>query len=171
MRRTLAAAAVLATACAIGVAAPAGSAPTGAQAAAKHRCKHRHHHRKRCPRRETTGSGTTTGTATAGGGGSTGITGRVLATEREVSASQLQLQLSRPSVPAGSTIVEQYNAGQDAHNLVVQNGDASVVFAYPTLDPGGDQKQTLPLTHGTYTLYCSLLNHRSLGMEATLTVN
>lgn len=47
----------------------------------------------------------------------------------------------------------------------------AVAFAYPDLEPGGDQRQTLKLTHGTWTLYCSILDHRSLGMRATLTVN
>ena len=91
-------------------------------------------------------------------------------TDREISATQLQLQLSRPSLAAGSAIVEQYNAGSDAHNLILEKG-GQVAFAYPDLDPGGDQRQTVTLTRGTYTLYCSLLDHRSLGMQATLTVN
>ena len=53
---------------------------------------------------------------------------------------------------------------------MIEKGDGSL-FAYPTLDPGGTQKQTVYLTKGTWTLYCSLLNHRDLGMQATLTVN
>jgi plastocyanin len=170
MRRASVALAVLAIACAAGFAAPAGSAsPSEAQVSAKHRCKHHHrkHRHKRC--RKHTSSGTTTG----GGDGSTGTSGppgRLLATEREISPSQLQLQLSRASLTAGSAIVEQYNAGSDPHNLILEK-DGHAAFAYPTLDPGGDQKQTVTLTRGTWTLYCSLLDHRSLGMQASLTVN
>jgi plastocyanin len=104
------------------------------------------------------------------GGGTSGPPGRLLATEREVSSSQLQLQLSRPSLSAGSAIVEQYNAGSDPHNLILERS-GMVAFSFDTLDPGGDQRQTVTLEPGTYTLYCSLLNHRSLGMQATLTVN
>ena len=100
-----------------------------------------------------------------------GPPGRLQATERELSATELQLQLSRPSVAAGSTIVEQNNVGEDPHNLVIQKGDGSAIFTYPTLDPGLVAKQTLPLTKGTWTLYCSLLDHKDLGMQATLTVN
>jgi plastocyanin len=170
MRRASAALAVLVIACAAGFAAPAGSAGSSqANASAKHRCKHHHrkHRHKRCRKRSS--SGTTTGA----GDGSTGTTappGRLLATEREISPSQLQLQLSRATLAAGSAIVEQYNAGSDAHNLILEK-DGQVAFAYPTLDPGGDQKQTVTLTQGTWTLYCSLLDHRSLGMQATLTVD
>jgi plastocyanin len=170
MLRASAALAVLTIACAATFTAPAGSASSSqAHPSAKHRCKHHHrkHRHKRCRKRSS--SGTTTGT----GGGSTGTSGppgRLLATEREISPTQLQLQLSRATLAAGSAIVEQYNAGSDPHNLILEK-DSQVAFAYPTLDPGGDQKQTVVLQPGTYTLYCSLLDHRSLGMQATLTVN
>jgi plastocyanin len=151
---------------AVAVAAPAGSAaPPDAHAAAKCK-KHRKHNRRhrRC-RKAAVGNGIA---GDESGGAST--PGRLGVTEREISASQLQMQLSRPSVSAGSTIVEQQNTGEDPHNLVLEKGDGSV-FTYPTLDPGSTQKQTLYLTKGTWTLYCSLLNHRDLGMQATLTVN
>ena len=78
--------------------------------------------------------------------------------------------LSIDADASGTAIVEQYNAGSDPHNLILEKG-GQVAFAYPSLDPGGDQKQTVTLTKGTWTLYCSLLNHRSLGMQATLTVD
>jgi plastocyanin len=169
MRRVLPSLGVLVLACAVCFAVPAGSGAVSAStASAKSKCKKRHpHHRKRC-RKKSSGS-----TTTGSGGETTGTSGppgRLLATEREISASQLQLQLSRPSLAAGSAIVEQYNAGSDPHNLILEK-DGQVAFAYPTLDPGGDQKQTVTLTPGTWTLYCSLLDHRSLGMQATLTVN
>jgi plastocyanin len=164
------------TVAALGASAATGPTGTGGPTAstAKHRCKKkvRHHpRRKRCRKKGVDGSTTTGPAAGSGLGAPVGVTGRLLATEREISSTELQLQLSRPTVPAGSTIVEQYNAGQDPHNLVIDKGDGSAVFAYPTLDPGGTQRQTLTLTHGTWTLYCSLLNHRELGMQATLTVN
>jgi plastocyanin len=73
-------------------------------------------------------------------------------------------------VAAGTTIVEQYNSGSDPHNLILQR-QGTVAFSFPTLDPGGDQRQTVNLTPGTWTLYCSLLDHKALGMQATLTVN
>ena len=168
MRRSLAALVVLSLTCAVVIAIPAGSGATPvAHPAVKKKCKHRHHHRKRCRRKSSSGS--TTG-GDGGSSGTSGPPGRLLATEKEVSATQLQLQLSRPSLAAGSAIVEQYNAGSDPHNLILEK-DGQVAFAYPTLDPGGDQRQTVTLTRGSWTLYCSLLDHRSLGMQATLTVD
>jgi hypothetical protein len=167
MRRSLSGLAVLALACSVAVAAPTGSGAASVAHPAAKKCKHRHHHRKRCRRKSS--SGQTTG-GDAGSTGPSGPPGRLLVTDREISATQLQLQLSRPSLASGSAIVEQYNAGSDPHNLILEKG-GQVAFAYPTLDPGGDQRQTITLTQGTWTLYCSLLNHRSLGMQATLTVN
>lgn len=155
MRRALVALSVLALSCAVVLAAPV------ARSDAKKHCKH---HRKHCRKKKSAGS------ITGSIGGTTGPPGRLLATEKEISPSELQLQLSRPSLSPGSAIVEQYNAGSDPHNLIVERS-GQVAFAYPTLDPGGDQRQTLYLSRGTYTLYCSLLNHRDLGMQATLTVN
>jgi plastocyanin len=182
MRRTLGALGVLVLACAISFAAPAGSgASSSATTSAKSKCKHKHHrakqhrhHRKRCHKKRPPVDGTTTGTVDGsvgtGGDAPTGPPGRLLATEREVSATELQLQLSRPSLAAGSAIVEQYNAGSDPHNLILERNGV-FTFSFETLDPGGDARQTLNLTHGTWTLYCSLLDHRDLGMQATLTVN
>jgi plastocyanin len=169
MRRVLLPLGILILACAVCFAVPAGSGAVSAStASAKSKCKKRHpHHRKRC--RKKSSGGSTTGS----GGGTTGTSGppgRLLATEKEIDATHLQLQLSRPSLAAGSAIVEQYNAGSDPHNLILEK-DGQVAFAYPTLDPGGDQRQTVTLSAGTWTLYCSLLDHRSLGMQATLTVN
>jgi len=168
MRRVLAAVAIAALSCAAVVTLPSGSVASPAlHPAAKKKCKHRHHHRKRCRKKSSNGSSTG---ANGDSPGTSGPPGRLLATEKEISATQLQLQLSRPSLAAGSAIVEQYNAGSDPHNLILEKG-GQVAFAYPTLDPGGDQRQTVTLTKGTWTLYCSLLDHRSLGMQATLTVN
>jgi plastocyanin len=167
MRRALGALGVLIVAAAVATAMPAGSgAASSAVPSATHRCKHKHHHHKKRCRKKRTGTSTVTGTP----GGSGGPPGRLLATERELSASQLQLQLSRATLAAGTTIVEQYNAGSDPHNLILER-KGQVAFSFNTLDPGGNQRQTLNLARGTWTLYCSLLDHRELGMQATLTVN
>jgi plastocyanin len=155
---------------------PSGAAST-ADSSAKHRCKHKkvkHHHKrkKRCRRKGTTGTTPTGEKPNKPDKPSqpNGPPSRLLATSLEISPTQLQLQLSRASVAAGTTIVEQYNSGSDPHNLILERQGA-VAFSFPSLDPGGDQRQTMNLTRGTWTLYCSLLDHKALGMEATLTVN
>jgi hypothetical protein len=157
---------------ALAIAAPSAPAagPSGSSAA-KHRCKHkgkRHAKRKKPCRKRSTGK------APGAGQGDkpslpAGPPGRLLATERELTTTQLQLQLSRASLPPGPTILQQYNAGSDPHNLILERQGA-VAFSYPTLDPGLTQTQTVDLARGAWTLYCGLLDHRSLGMQATLTV-
>jgi plastocyanin len=171
MQRMLGALTALLLALALATALPAGAAPS-AGAAAKHRCKHKakHHRKKRCRKKKAATSPAADKPKGDDPSAPSGPPGRLLATERELSPTQLQLQLSRASVAAGSTIVEQYNAGADPHNLILERSGA-VAFSFPTLEPGGDQRQTLTLTHGTWTLYCSLLDHKDLGMQATLTVN
>ena len=166
----------VAVAVAIAAPSPSGAAST-AGSSAKHRCKHKkakHHHKrkKRCRRKEAAGTTPTGESPNRPDKPSkpSGPPGRLLATSLEISPAQLQLQLSRASVAAGTTIVEQYNSGSDPHNLILQRQGA-VAFSFPSLDPGGDQRQTVNLTPGTWTLYCSLLDHKALGMQATLTVN
>ncbi|HEY7267671.1 MAG TPA: hypothetical protein VH501_08265 [Solirubrobacterales bacterium] len=177
MRLALAAL-VVAVAVALVAPVPTGATPTAAPSA-KHRCKpkqkKKRHHRKRkkrCRRTGTAGTAPADGKAEQPGKTSqpSGPPGRLLATSLEISPTQLQLQLSRASLAAGPVIVQQYNAGSDPHNLILAH-QGSVPFSFPTLDPGLNQRQTVNLTPGTWTLYCSLLNHRALGMEATLKVN
>jgi plastocyanin len=169
MRRVPGVLAALVLAVAVVLAAPAASgAPPSAVPSAKHRCKHKaKHHRKRKKRCRKKANGTTSPTEEPGA--PSGPPGRLLATERELSLTQLQLQLSRARLAAGTTIVEQYNAGSDPHNLIFERNRA-VAFSFPTLDPGLNQRQTLSLGRGTWTLYCSILDHKDLGMQATLSV-
>jgi plastocyanin len=176
MRRALGAACALFVVIALAVALPAASVATpSAFPSAKHRCKHKSkHHRHRKKRCHKKRSGTSPTSENPGKtdkpADPSGPPGRLLATELEMSSTDLRLQLSRGSVAAGDTIVEQRNAGSDPHNLILER-QGTVAFSYPTLDPGGDQRQTVNLAHGTWTFYCSLLNHKDLGMQATLTVN
>jgi plastocyanin len=180
MRRALGAVCALILVIALAITLPiASSASPSALPSGKHRCKHKvkkhkpkssHRRKKRCRKKA---SETPTGAApdkTDKPGEPSGPPGRLLATEIEISSTQLRLQLSRATVAAGDTIVEQYNSGEDPHNLIFERA-GTVAFSYPTLDPGATQRQTLNLAKGTWTLYCSLLDHKSLGMQATLTVN
>jgi plastocyanin len=181
MRRVPGPLAVLILAAAVALPAPADSpASPSAAPSAKHRCKQKAKKRsakqdrgrkKRCrKKRGATGPAAGKPGKQADPAGPSGPPGRLLATTRELSPTQLQMQLSRASLSPGNTIVEQYNAGEDPHNLIFER-QGTVAFSFPTLDPGLTQRQTVNLARGTWTLYCSLLNHQSLGMQATLTVN
>jgi hypothetical protein len=179
MRRAASVLAVLVIA-ALVFAAPAGAgAAPSAVPSAKHRCKHKVKKRSaKQERRRKKRCGKKRG-ATGPAAGKPGKQddpadpsgpSRLLATSLEPSPTQLQLQLSRATLPAGAAIVEQYNAGEDPHDLILER-QGVVAFTFPTLDPGLNQRQTFNLARGTWTFFCSLLNHRELGMQATLTVD
>jgi plastocyanin len=79
--------------------------------------------------------------------------------------------LSRPRVPAGKTIIEFVNHGQDEHNLnaVEQTGEA-LVGSLPNTASNAHLSLTVDLEPGNYTLFCSLPGHAAKGMKATLVV-
>ncbi len=88
-----------------------------------------------------------------------------------MTAAEYSLTLSRTEVPAGQTILEFDNRGQDEHNLhAVEPAEGSQVGALPNAQPGAHPTLTLDLRAGSYTLFCSLQDHEAKGMKATLTV-
>jgi hypothetical protein len=91
----------------------------------------------------------------------------------QVRGAEFDLTLSKAKVAPGRVIVQFLNNGEDAHDLRLQR-----------LGPGGQEgpelglgevasgeyanlDTRLPKASG-YVLWCSLKNHRQLGMEATL---
>jgi plastocyanin len=88
----------------------------------------------------------------------------------QVVAKEFSLSLSRPSVKAGPAIVELANFGQDAHDLRLQRVGGAKVYGTPIVQPGAIHDLSLRLLPGRYRLWCSLGNHRALGMVATLVV-
>jgi plastocyanin len=74
------------------------------------------------------------------------------------------------SVKAGPAIIEFVNYGQDPHDMRVQRVGSPKVYGTPVLQPGSYFDLSVKLVPGTYQLWCSIANHRQLGMEATLIV-
>jgi plastocyanin len=69
----------------------------------------------------------------------------------------------------GPLTVEVVNRGRVGHNLHVRRGERDVLEV-ATLDPGARAGTTGTLKTGTYTLLCTVGNHRVLGMYGTLRV-
>jgi plastocyanin len=69
----------------------------------------------------------------------------------------------------GPVTVDVVNRGRIAHTLHVRKGERDVI-AIATLLPGERGSATGTLARGTYTLLCTIGNHRVLGMYGTLTV-
>lgn len=104
------------------------------------------------------------GSVAAGGKADDDTPARLLVTAREY-----DLSLSRQKIEAGQAIVQLYDFGEDPHDLVVQRVGGARAFGIGEVLPGetGELRFRTKRT-STYQLWCSLEDHRALGMEATL---
>jgi len=88
-----------------------------------------------------------------------------------VRATEYDLTLSRSEIGPGPALIQLYNGGEDAHNLQIRRQKGGPVHAVEELEPGETGSVELRLRKGVrYRLWCSLQNHRDLGMEAGLRV-
>lgn len=87
-----------------------------------------------------------------------------------VQAEEFHLVLSRPSVRAGVVEIELQNTGQDPHDLRLRRVGGHHTFTIPVTQPGARRTIAIHLKPGRYRLWCSLADHRSLGMQAVLRV-
>ena len=89
----------------------------------------------------------------------------------QITSQDFSLTASRHVVKAGPAIIELYNLGEDAHDLVIQRiGTSRPIARFEALDTNGLADKTLNLKPGRYVAYCSLPGHRALGMQTTFTV-
>jgi plastocyanin len=88
----------------------------------------------------------------------------------QITAVEYSFTLSRTTVPAGKVILELVNQGQDEHNLNVLPAEGSLAGAFADTPSKGISDQQLILRAGSYTLFCSLPEHKQRGMKATLLV-
>ena len=90
--------------------------------------------------------------------------------QMQVVAREYSFTLSRLHVKAGRAVIELANFGQDPHDLRLQRRGARHVAGLGVVAPGQRADLTLKLAPGRYSLWCSVANHRQLGMRATLVV-
>ncbi|HZP74100.1 MAG TPA: cupredoxin domain-containing protein [Gaiellaceae bacterium] len=88
----------------------------------------------------------------------------------QVVAKEYSYTLSRLHLHAGTAVIELDNFGQDPHDLRVQRIGAKHIAGLGTIAPGGRGDLTVKLVPGRYSFWCSLANHRQLGMHAVLVV-
>lgn len=71
----------------------------------------------------------------------------------------------------GPTVtIEVTSDGPTPHNLTVRDADGAVLMATEDLSAGDTETISATLEPGTYTIFCSLAGHESLGMSGTLVV-
>ena len=88
----------------------------------------------------------------------------------QVVAKEFSLGLSRTQLHAGTAVIELANFGQDPHDLRLQRVGARHIAGLGDVAPGARADLSLTLAPGRYLLWCSVANHRALGMRATLVV-
>jgi uncharacterized cupredoxin-like copper-binding protein len=87
-----------------------------------------------------------------------------------VSEHEFHLTLSRASVKAGVLEIELQNDGEDPHDLRVRRVGGSHTFSIPLTQPGKRRTVAIRVRPGRYRLWCSIADHRALGMQALLRV-
>ena len=85
-----------------------------------------------------------------------------------VSAFEFGYTLSATEVEAGGIQFVLVNDGAMSHDLVLEDGPGG---ATSVIGAGETDDFTVTLEPGTYTLYCSVGNHRAQGMEVQITVS
>lgn len=80
-------------------------------------------------------------------------------------------KLDTPDVAVtGDVVLAVTNAGPTVHNVAIRDAADKVVGTTKDLRTGESETLTVELPAGTYTLFCSLPGHESLGIKGTLTV-
>ena len=88
----------------------------------------------------------------------------------QVVAREYSFALSRLQLHAGTALIQLANFGQDPHDLRVQRIGARHIAGLGVVAPGRRATLTLRLAPGRYSFWCSIANHRQLGMQATVVV-
>ncbi len=87
-------------------------------------------------------------------------------------ATEVEFAIELPSteLTAGSYTIEVVNEGDGTHDLVVVDASGAEVAASETFGPGQSGTVEVTLQPGEYVFYCSIGNHRQMGMEVAVTV-
>jgi len=88
----------------------------------------------------------------------------------QVFAREFSFSLTRLRVHSGTAVIELANFGQDPHDLRLQRVGARHIAGLGVVAPGRRGDLTVKLAPGRYSFWCSVANHRKLGMHTTLLV-
>jgi plastocyanin len=88
----------------------------------------------------------------------------------QVTAKEYFYTLSSRTAPPGAAVIQFVNYGEDPHDLRLQRAGGGRLYKTPILQPGAYYDLSVKLVPGHYQLWCSIANHRQLGMQALLVV-
>ena len=88
----------------------------------------------------------------------------------QVTAKEYYYTLSTRTAPPGAAVIQFVNYGEDPHDMRLQRAGGGRLYKTPVLQPGAYYDLSVKLVPGHYQLWCSIANHRQLGMQALLVV-
>ena len=88
----------------------------------------------------------------------------------QVVADEFRYSLSRQTLKSGPVLIELANFGEDEHDLRLRRVGGTRTYAIGKVLPGERKTLETRLRPGTFRLWCSLGDHRTRGMTATLRV-
>ena len=88
----------------------------------------------------------------------------------EVSSVDFSFELAEDTFSPGTYEITLTNEGGATHDLVVER-DGEDVAASEQIGPGESSTFEVTLEEGEYVFYCSVGNHRSMGMEVPVQVS
>ncbi|MDP5183533.1 plastocyanin/azurin family copper-binding protein [Blastococcus sp. BMG 814] len=91
------------------------------------------------------------------------------AQEVTIAAVDFDYELPTTEFSAGELTIELVNEGEASHNIVVEQ-DGEDIASTDVINSGETATLTVDLEPGEYVFYCSVANHRALGMEVQVTV-
>ncbi|HEY4605835.1 MAG TPA: plastocyanin/azurin family copper-binding protein [Blastococcus sp.] len=138
------------------------------------------------------GGSSSSGTSSSGGGGSSTSAGAATSTAAEASGSaaggssaggsaapaaqtlaateaDFSITLDKDTLPAGAYSILVTNNGRATHDLVVEQNGKKVAGS-DKIQAGQSTTLDVTLDPGKYVFYCSVGNHRAMGMEINVTV-
>ena len=116
------------------------------------------------------GSGASASTSTAeSSAAGTSASGATQGQSITATEADFSISLDQDTLAAGSYTVQVVNDGNATHDLVVEQGGNDIAKS-DSIGPGDTTTLTVDLKPGQYVFYCSIGNHRSMGMEKTVTV-
>ena len=116
-------------------------------------------------------SGTSPSAASSSAAEDSGSSSAPAADSQKITATEadFSIKLDSTDLSAGDYQIQVVNDGGATHDLVVAK-DGQDVTKSDTIAPGATGSVTVSLEPGDYVFYCSIGNHRAMGMEVKVTV-
>ncbi|MBW8765046.1 MAG: cupredoxin domain-containing protein, partial [Geodermatophilales bacterium] len=105
----------------------------------------------------------------AAGGSSAGVSAAPAAQTLAATEADFSITLDKDTLPAGSYSILVTNNGRATHDLVVEQNGKKVAGS-DKIQAGQSTTLDVTLDPGKYVFYCSIGNHRAMGMEINVTV-